>query len=81
LITYCSDVVAFLKSSETDPAIGFVLIANRVEPEYGSISRSLFEWGTKGEPNAPIAAESEMTDLLRRLKLIWRSGSSMIATG
>jgi hypothetical protein len=45
--------------------IGLVLIAIRVDPEYRSISRSLSGWGPKGEPNAPIAAESEMTDLLK----------------
>jgi hypothetical protein len=55
---------------QSHPAIRLVLIAIGVEPEYRSISRPLFRWGTKGEPNAPIAAESEMTDLLRLLKLI-----------
>jgi hypothetical protein len=50
--------------------IGLVLIAIEVEPEYRSISRSLFGWGPKGELNAPIAAESEMIDLLMLLKLI-----------
>jgi hypothetical protein len=56
---------------EVDPTIKLVLIAIGVEPEYRSISRSLSGWGPKGEPNAPITAESEMTDLLRLLKLIW----------
>jgi hypothetical protein len=37
--------------------------------------------GTKGEPNAPIAAESEMTDSLRLLKLIWQPDMSMLAIG
>jgi hypothetical protein len=55
---------------QSHPAIRLVLIAIGVEPEYRSISRPLFRWGTKGELNAPIAAESEMTDLLRLLKLI-----------
>jgi hypothetical protein len=41
-----------LKSSRTDPAIGLVLIAIGVEPEYRSVSRSLSGWGHKGEPNA-----------------------------
>jgi hypothetical protein len=50
--------------------IGLVLIAIGVEPEYRSISRSLSGCGPKGEPNAPIAVESEMMDLLRLLKLI-----------
>jgi hypothetical protein len=57
------------------------LIAIRVEPEHKSVSRSLFGWGPKGESNAPIAAESEMTDLLRLLKLIWQSDMSMLAIG
>jgi hypothetical protein len=57
------------------------LIAIRVEPEYRSVSRSLSGWGLKGEPNAPIAAESEMTDLLRLLKLIWQLDLSMLAIG
>jgi hypothetical protein len=77
----CSDVVDFLKSSRIDPAIGLVLIAIRVEPEYRSVCRSLSGWGPKGEPNVPIATESEMTDLLRLLKLIWQPDLSMLAIG
>jgi hypothetical protein len=52
-----------------------------VEPEYRSISRSLSGWGPKGDPNASIAAESKMTDLLRLLKLIWQPDLSMLAIG
>jgi hypothetical protein len=52
------------------PVIRLVLIAIGVEPEYRYVSRSLSEWDPKRESNAPIAAESEMTDLLRLLKLI-----------
>jgi hypothetical protein len=63
------------------PAIELVLIAIGVESEYRSISRSLSRWGPKGEPNAPIATESEMTDLLRLLKLIWQSDLSMLPIG
>jgi hypothetical protein len=55
------------------------LISIRVEPECGSIARSLSGWGPKGEPDVPITAESEITDLLRRLKMIRRSDSSMLA--
>jgi hypothetical protein len=65
--------------SETDPAIGLVLIAIGVELEYTSVSKSLSGWGSKGELNAPIAAESKMTDLL--LKLIYGLDSSIIAIG
>jgi hypothetical protein len=50
--------------------IGLILIAIGVELEYRSISISLSGWGPKQEPNALIIAESEMTDLLRLLKLI-----------
>jgi hypothetical protein len=50
--------------------IRLILIAIRVELEYRSVSRSLSEWGPKGKTNAPIAAKSEMVDLLRLLKLI-----------
>jgi hypothetical protein len=50
--------------------IELVLIAIRVEPEYRSVSKSLSGWGPKEELNAPITAESEITDLLRLLKLI-----------
>jgi hypothetical protein len=57
------------------------LIAIGVEIEYRSVSRSLSGWGPKGEPNALIAAESEMTDLLRLLKLIWQLDLSMLAIG
>jgi hypothetical protein len=46
------------------------LIAIEVEPKYGFVARSLSEWGTKGEFDAPIVAENEIVDLLRRLKLI-----------
>jgi hypothetical protein len=55
------------------------LIAIGVEPEYRYVSRLLSGWGPKGEPNAPITAESEMTDLLRLLKLIWQPDLSMLA--
>jgi hypothetical protein len=64
---------------QSHPTIGLVLIAIGVEPEYRSVSRSLSEWGPKGEHNVPIIAESEMTDLLRLLKLIWQSDLSMLA--
>jgi hypothetical protein len=47
------------------------MLAIRVEVEYRSVTRSLSRWGPKGELNAPIAAKSEMTDLLKLLKLIW----------
>jgi hypothetical protein len=56
-------------------------IAIGVEPECRFVARSFFEWGPKGESDAPITAESEFTDLVRRLKLIRRSDSSMIAIG
>jgi hypothetical protein len=61
--------------------IGLILIAIGVEPEYRSVSRSLSGWGPKGEPNALIAAESEMMDLLRLLKLIWQPDLSMLVIG
>jgi hypothetical protein len=57
------------------------LIAIGVEPEYRSIARSLSRRGPKGEPDASTAAESEIANLVRRLKLIQRSDSSMIAIG
>jgi hypothetical protein len=57
------------------------LIAIRVEAKYRSISRLLSGLSPKGEPNAPITAESEMTDLLRPLKLIWQPDMSMLAIG
>jgi hypothetical protein len=46
------------------------MLAIGVEPEYRSISRSFSGWGPKGESNAPNAAESEVVDFLRLLKLI-----------
>jgi hypothetical protein len=61
--------------------IGLVLIAIGVEPEYRYVSRSLSEWGPKGDPNAAIAVESEMVNLLRLLKLIWQPDLSMLAIG
>jgi hypothetical protein len=70
LITSCSDVVDFLKSYETNPVIGLILDSYRIETEYKSVARSLFGRGSKGEPDAPIAVESEIVDLLRWLKMI-----------
>jgi hypothetical protein len=46
------------------------MIAIRAELEYRSVGRSLSGWGSKGESNTPITAESDITDLVRRLKLI-----------
>jgi hypothetical protein len=46
------------------------MLALGVEPEYRYLSKSLSGWGPKGEPNALITAESEVTDFLRLLKLI-----------
>jgi hypothetical protein len=60
-------------------ATRLVLIAIRVEAEYRSVSRSFSGWGPKGELNTSIAVESEMTDLLRLLKLIWQPDLSMLA--
>jgi hypothetical protein len=57
------------------------LIAIGVEPEYRSVARSLFGRGPKGELDALIPAEREITDLLRRLKMIQRLDSSMLAIG
>jgi hypothetical protein len=59
--------------------IGFILIAVGVETGYRTISRSLSGRGLKGKPNALIAAESEVTNFFRSLKLIRRSVSSVIA--
>jgi hypothetical protein len=59
--------------------IKLILIAIGVETEYRSVSRSLSGWGPKRELNAPIVTESEMTDLLRLLKLIWQPDLSMLA--
>jgi hypothetical protein len=66
---------------QSQPTIRLVLIAIGVEPEYRYISRSLSGWGPKQEPNVSIAAESEMTDFLRLLKLIWQPDLSMLAIG
>jgi hypothetical protein len=50
-------------------------------PDYRYVAKSFFGWGPKGEPNAPIAAESEVMNFLRWLKLIRRPDSSVIAIG
>jgi hypothetical protein len=42
------------------------MLAIGVQPEYRSVTRSLSEWGPKGEPNAPKAAESEVVNFLRQ---------------
>jgi hypothetical protein len=46
------------------------MLAIGVESEYKSVTRSIFGWGLKGEPNALITAESEVADFLRLLQLI-----------
>jgi hypothetical protein len=46
------------------------LIGIGVESECRSIVTSLSGRGPKGEPDAPITAESKIMDLLSRLKLI-----------
>jgi hypothetical protein len=46
------------------------MLVIRVELKYRSVTKSLSEWGPKGEPNAPIATESEVADFLRLLQLI-----------
>jgi hypothetical protein len=61
--------------------IGLILIAIGVETEYKYISRSLSGWGPKGEPNALIITESEMTNLLRLLKQIWQPDLSTLVIG
>jgi hypothetical protein len=81
LVTSYSDVVAFLKSSETDSAIRLNLIVIGVETEYRFIARSLSGQDPKGELNALITAESEIMNFFILLKVIWRSDSSMIAIG
>jgi hypothetical protein len=49
---------------------GLSMLAIGVEPEYRSVTRSVYGWGPKGKPNAPIVAEREVVDFLRLLKLI-----------
>jgi hypothetical protein len=46
------------------------MIAIRVESKYISVARSHSRCGTKREHNAPITTESEIMNLLKRLKLI-----------
>jgi hypothetical protein len=46
------------------------MLAIEVETEYIYVTRSLSRLGPKEESNAPIAAESEVMDFLRLLKLI-----------
>jgi hypothetical protein len=41
------------------------MIAIGVETEYRSVARYLSRWGLKREPNAPIAARSEVVDSLK----------------
>jgi hypothetical protein len=38
------------------------LIAIGIGSEYRSVVKSISEWGPKGEPDAPIGAESKVTD-------------------
>jgi hypothetical protein len=74
-----SEVADFLRQLKLIQRSNSCIIAIGIETEYRSITRSLSRWGPKGQPNAPIAAESEIADFLSRLKLIQRSDSSMLA--
>jgi hypothetical protein len=69
-ITTESEMVDLLRPLKLIWQPDLSMLAIGVEPEYRSLTRSLSGWGTKGEPNAPIIAESEVTDFLRLLKLI-----------
>jgi hypothetical protein len=55
--------------------------SNAVKSEYRFVFRSLSGWSLKLESNALIVAESDMTNLLRLLKLIWQPDLSMLAIG
>jgi hypothetical protein len=46
------------------------ILAIGLKTEYRYVTRPLSRWGPKGESNAPIVVESEVTDFLRLLKLI-----------
>jgi hypothetical protein len=74
-----SEIMDLLKRLKLIRWSDLSMIAIGVEPEYISLARSLSRWGPKGESNAPITTESEVIDFLRRLKLIRRSDSSMLA--
>jgi hypothetical protein len=76
-----SEVADFLRRLKLIRRSDSSMIAISVEPNYRSVARSLSGWGPKEDPNAPITAESEVANFLRRLKLIRRSDSSMITIG
>jgi hypothetical protein len=69
-ITVESEMVDLLRLLKLIWQLDLSMLAIRVELKYRSVTRSLSRWGPKGGPNAPIAAESEVADLLRLLKLI-----------
>jgi hypothetical protein len=69
-ITAESEMMFLLRILKLIWQLDLSMLAIGVETEYRSVTRSLSGWGSKGEPNAPITAESEVTDFLRLLKLI-----------
>jgi hypothetical protein len=70
LITAESEMMDLLKLLKLIWQLDMSMVAIGVELEYRSVTRSLFGWGLKGEPNTPIVAESEVVNFLRLLKLI-----------
>jgi hypothetical protein len=69
-ITAESEMMDLLRLLKLIWQLDLSMLAIGVEAEYRFVTRSLSGWGPKGEPNAPIATESEVTDFLRLLKLI-----------
>jgi hypothetical protein len=69
-ITAESEMMDLLRLLKLIWQLDLSMLAIGVEAEYRFVTRSLSGWGPKGESNAPIATESEVTDFLRLLKLI-----------
>jgi hypothetical protein len=60
-----SDIAYLLRKLKMIRRSDSSILAIGVETEYRSVARSLFGWGPRGEPNAPIATESKVTYFLR----------------
>jgi hypothetical protein len=69
-ITAESEIMDLLRTLKLIRLSDSSMLAIGVESDYRSVARSLFRWGPKGESNALITVGNEVTDFLRRLKLV-----------
>jgi hypothetical protein len=79
LITAESEILNLLRRLKLIRWSDSFMIDIGVEIEYRSVSRSLFGWGSKGEPNVRSPLRARLRVYLKLLKLVWWPDSSTVA--